>query len=136
MATLKQDTIDYMDSVWGFSQAGTVDDIAMFWDTGHYEMVALRLVDAGAVEPNCTQARNMIAVARSLSRKYQLECIDDATKGYETYQCSECNYIHYLDTTWVEPNDWISGGCQGCNRENTVSKMPNRRTSKAKGPKQ
>ncbi len=117
---MKDKTIIYMNRIWNFDQGGEVDDISAFWDAGFYELVAKRLVDAGAVEPNCEEARDMIAAAEALTPDEEREMVTEALKELEVFQCEACNYVHYFDTTWLNPLDWINGGCQGCDRKHTL----------------
>lgn len=112
---LSEEAVEYMRSIWGFDTSEDVDDMAMFWSHAEYEMVSLRLVEAGAVEPNCKEAKEMIRAARSISRRYQTRVINKCLKDHTVYECPHCNYVHYI-SSWCEPKDWIERGCQSCGK--------------------
>lgn len=98
MKFLKDETVEYMDQVWGFSHTDQLDDMALFWSRGYHELVALRLVSAGAVEGNCKEARNIISVAKSIGPRKEGQLIDACLKEepYELVVCKDCNAHHYL----------------------------------------
>lgn len=131
MKHLNESAIRYMRSTWGFETSGEVDDIAMFWSYGEYELVAKRLVDAGAVYPNCPEAKALIKVAKSITDSEEDEIIAACLKTHTILECTECNYTHFIPD-WCVVNDWVAGGCQSCGRkhacvvsENNVAKNAN-----------
>lgn len=113
MTYINEETVSYMDRVWGFNCCESVDDTLMFWECGEYKIVALRLVNAGAVEPNCKEAKEMIRVAKSISQEEQDEIITECLKGYTILECSNCNHVHFI-SEWNNPQDWIKDGCNSC----------------------
>lgn len=104
-----------MRNIWGFDTSGEVDDMAMFFSCAEYEMVAKRLVDAGAVEPNSREAHEMIRVAESVTPKEESEITDECLKTHTIVECDHCNYVHFIPQ-WCEVTDWIDGTCDGCNQ--------------------
>ena len=118
---LSQDACDYMNSVWGFSFSSEVTDTQMFWSEAEYECVAKLLVDAGAVEPNCKEAKEIVAVAKSISHATFQRRARKLLKNYTTMECTKCNYTHFIPA-WCEPNDWQTGGCEGCLAKNSLTK--------------
>src|SRR5688572_19005555 len=115
MRYLSEKAIDYMDRVWGFRHSPHVDDMTMFWESDYPELTAKRLVEAGAVEPNCPEAKEMISVAKSITHKQERKIIDEVLKKYTVVSCDHCNHVHFIPQ-WCNPNDWINGNCDGCGR--------------------
>lgn len=97
---LSESAIEYMGQIWGFNDSSDPDDMAMFWDLAEFELVALRLVNAGAVDPNCSQAKEMLQVAHSITPEYERRVIRECLKEYVTYECRHCNYVHYAPSSW------------------------------------
>lgn len=98
MKFLNEDTIEYMRAIWGFDTEETLDDINYFWSVGEYELVAKCLVDAGAVEPNCKEAKNMISVAKSIGPRKLSKMINEVFRlnPCTTLICKGCNAHHFL----------------------------------------
>lgn len=68
--TLSQEAISYMKGEWGLDTTGTTaeeDTGVLLWENGYCEETAKYLVDAGAVEPICPEAEEMIKVAESIT---------------------------------------------------------------------
>lgn len=124
MKYLSEDTVSYMNNIWGFNCTDQVDDMAMFWECGEYEMVALRLVEAGAVEPNCKEAREMIAVQSAISSRTQTRIINKCLKNYRILECSNCNHVHFIGP-YCDVNDWIEGDCNSCGIHGGVKEVTN-----------
>jgi hypothetical protein len=113
MKYLSEKAIEYMQNVWGFNDSTSVDDMTMFWENDYYELAAKRLVEAGAVEPNCKEAKEMIEVARSVSCEMEQAVIDDCLERYTILECRQCNYVHFIPN-YCSVSDWTT--CDGCNR--------------------
>jgi hypothetical protein len=96
---LSEEAIEYINNIWGLDSADSADDIKAFWDESCFELVALRLVDAGAVEPNCKEAQEMIKVAESIDFKTQRKLIDKALDGYSVQSCKQCNAVSFFRPT-------------------------------------
>lgn len=122
MKFLTEDAVNYIRYIWGFDSAADVDDMAMFWGMAEYEMVALRLVEAGAVEPNCKQAREIIRVAKSISQEEQNEIIDKCLKMHTVLECSNCNHVHFIPP-YCDAKDWINGKCESCDKKGYVKEV-------------
>lgn len=125
--TLSEKTIEYMNRVWGFNSSTELDDMSMFWDSGEYEMTALRLVEAGAVEANCTEAKEMIRVSKSLTRRYQLEVIDECLKHYHVFQCGACRHTYFYPNQMRDPKDWKPLTCHSCGHVETLKELVERK---------
>lgn len=114
MKHLSENAIKYMNSVWGFDTASEMDDMMIFWDAGEYEMVAKRLVGAGAVEPNCKEAREMIKVAKSVTEVEELEIIEVCFKNVSVVECTYCNFHHFIPG-YCNVSDWLgNNACHSC----------------------
>ena len=115
MKYVSQETVDYMADVWGFSSSTESDDMAMFWEMAEYEMVAKRLVDAGAVVPNCKAAKQMISVAKSITRKEEQAIIDEVVPQFTVVECTNCNHLHYV-SQWSDVANYTGprATCDGC----------------------
>lgn len=100
---------EYIDSVWNFSAGESDDDIQAFWDAGEIDLVCLRLVSAGAVEPNCPEAREMIRIAKSIDLKTVLKWIDEALRDHSTIECAYCNHVGFYSDA-----SEISETCRSC----------------------
>jgi hypothetical protein len=121
MKHLSEEAYHYMDQVWGFNRSHYADDMSMFWESGYPELTAYLLVDAGAVEPNCKEAREMIRVARSISQEEFTTITDEVTKKYTIVRCDYCDHLHYIPSSWCNPNDWLNGECEGCYKPGYMS---------------
>lgn len=113
MKNLSQQTIRYMAATWGFDHTESYDDINMFYAMGEYELVAARLVSAGAVEANCKEAKEMIRVAESLTHAEELDIIDACAEFYLAVECVKCNAVHFLDE-YVDVQDFVKDACPSC----------------------
>jgi len=117
---LSIEAIRYIGTQWGFTHSNdNCEDTNMFWSRGFYELVALRLCQAGAVEPNCEQAKEMLKLTDSISMDEETELVDECfgEKPFYLLICHHCNHHHFIDTCW-EPNDWINN-CESCSRKMT-----------------
>lgn len=123
MKYLTEDAVDYMRNTWGFDHCEDLDDTNLFWSRGYHELVAKRLVDAGAVEGNCKEARNILSVARSIGPRVERKLVDAALKDKYTLLCCQgCNAHHYLgDEYGIDPKEYIKGRCNSCARGPLVS---------------
>lgn len=122
MKFLSEDTIEYMNRVWGFNGSEESDDMAMFWECAEYEMVAKRLVEAGAVEPNCKEAKDMIKVAKSISDNQASAIVDSCLEHYTVVECSECNAVKFV-SYFNDISDWTEGHCSSCYSKGTVKEI-------------
>ena len=105
--------------VWGFDSCEDLDDTNLFWSRGYYEFVALRLVNAGAVEANCKEARDIISVAKSIGPRVETKLIDEALAEdkYTVICCEGCNAHHYLGSEYgIDPMEYMKHNCQSCAR--------------------
>lgn len=119
MKYLSQETIDYMNGVWGFDTCESLDDVNLFWFRGYHELVAKRLVDAGAVEANCKQAKEMLRVAKSIGPRIERRLVDEALneQSYDLICCLGCNAHHYIANEYgIDRWEYIKGRCQSCAR--------------------
>jgi len=106
--------------VWCFNSASGVDDLAAFWEIGEHEYVAYMLVSAGAVEPNCKEAKELIKVSNSISEKEKDKIVKRLnSEGYITVVCKSCNHHHFIPP-YCNASDWLNGSCDGCTSKNTV----------------
>jgi hypothetical protein len=121
MKHLSEKAVQYMRVTWGFDDGDVVDDMAMFFSHAEYELVAKRLVDSGAVEGNCPEARELIRVAKSISSAEEREIIDACLEDHTVLECSECNGVHFIPP-WCDPNDWVDGECGYCGKSGAISK--------------
>jgi hypothetical protein len=114
MKYLSEATIKYMNDIWHFEGCDPVDELMMFWDNSEYEMVAKRLVDSGAVEANCLEAKEMIKVAKSIKNHEMIEIVSNCLKGRTILECKNCGHIHYIPS-WCDPKDWVND-CESCGK--------------------
>ncbi len=117
MKYLSDEAVKYMNDVWGFSGATECDDMAMFWESEYPEMTAKRLVDAGAVEPNCKEAKEMIRVADSIDHETELQIIKDVIVNYFVLECTSCNTNHFIPKHYNNLSDWLDTRCDGCDKK-------------------
>lgn len=128
---LTDKTIKYMNSIWGFETCEQLDDINMFWECGYYEIVAKRLVKAGAVESNCPEAAEMIAVAKTITDKdinCALDCcMDPELPDYVLFECIKCGHCHYINNLYLNDyinnlyfNECIQWNCSSCNNKGLI----------------
>jgi hypothetical protein len=122
MLFLSEEALQYMNNVWGFDTASESDDMAMFWECGEEEMVALRLVEAGAVEPNCKEAKEIIKVAKSISLKQSRAIADKCLKFFKVAECSKCNGIRFV-SPYCNVSDWTDGECKSCGVKGNVKEV-------------
>lgn len=114
---LSETAVKYMNDIWGFSYSSKVDELTAMWEQDEPECVAKMLHEAGAIEPNCKEAKQLISVAKSMSERVFRSKIRAALKKYTKVECTNCNYIHYIPD-YVEVTDWTTNGsCDGCLRE-------------------
>jgi hypothetical protein len=126
MKHLSQDAIDYMNGVWGFDTCESLDDVNLFWSRGYHELVAKRLVDAGAVEGNCKEAKEMLRVAKSIGPRIEWKLVEAALKEqkYDLVCCLGCNAHHYLGEEYgIDPWEYMKGRCQSCARGPMVTEF-------------
>ena len=117
MKYLTTEAYEYMDRIWGLSHSHNVDDLTMMWESDEPECVAKMLVDAGAVEPNCKEARELIRVAKALTWIGFRRKINKVLKNYEVIECTNCNYHHFIQkNSGLNLKDWINGSCDGCDQ--------------------
>ena len=116
MKYLSEEAIDYMRSIWGFDHCEDLDDTNLFWSRGYHELVALRLVSAGAVEGNCKEAKEILRVTKSIGPRVERRLVDEALKDkHEVICCLGCNAHHYLgDEYGINPFEYIKGRCHSC----------------------
>lgn len=81
MKYLSETAYEYMISVWGLNHSSEVDDITTVWNSDRPEIVAKMLYEAGAIEPNCKDARELIRVAKSIPKKRFRSELNKALKG-------------------------------------------------------
>lgn len=122
MKFLSEKAVRYMDRVWGFSSSGEVDDMAMFWDSDCPEMTCKRLVDGGAVEGNCPEAREMIKVAESISPEAEESLLKEIIADYTVLECSNCNRTSFIPRH-CSPDDWIDSSCDSCDKKGFISRV-------------
>ena len=115
MKYLSESAYEYMDRIWDFSNSSKVDDMTMFWESDYPELTAKRLVDAGAVEPNCPEAKEMIAVAESITAEWENSVVTALCETYTIVECRLCSHVHFIPP-YCEPLDWIDGSCDGCGK--------------------
>jgi hypothetical protein len=114
--TLSQDTIDYMNGVWGFSTGEDNDDMNMLWHCGYYEAVVRRLVEAGAVEDNGPEAHEILQVAKTFTDEDMDDAISVCLQDYTVFECSKCEAVHFINNLYVdEAHEW---SCDSCARGN------------------
>lgn len=116
MKFLSEKAVNYMNRVWGFNDSSNADDMTMFWESDCPEMTCKRLVDAGAVEGNCPEAREMIKVAESISPDMEKSLIKEIIQDYTILNCTNCNN-HAFIPKYYNAKDWTEGPCDSCGEE-------------------
>jgi len=109
---------EYLECAFGFSNNDSEDDIQAFWDEGAIELVCVRLVSAGAIEPNCEEDKRVIEIANKVSFEEERKQIDEVLAGYFLMECSACNHVGFYKD---EPNE-LDHRCCGCAGINTSKK--------------
>jgi hypothetical protein len=120
MKDLSEKAIAYIGAQWGLDTSESFDDIKAFWDTGFYELVALRLVNAGAVEPLDATCREIIAVADSIDSKTESELINQSLAEYHHVTCPNCNAVAFHSEYSLDQ----SHHCYSCNRDHDSKPKP------------
>lgn len=102
MKTLNDNAREYIDNAW-MSRWENIDDIKAFYDQGAYELVALRLVGAGAIDlhnfttpEELKTARHMHSVAGSIGPRTERRLINEALEEYVTQECTDCNAVSFF----------------------------------------
>lgn len=108
MKYLSKKAYEYMNVTWDLNNSSLSDDITMFWNEGESEMVAVLLVDAGAVQPNCLEAIEMISVTRQLTEQGRKRKTSKVLKNYNIFECNNCNYHHFVS------KDTLVTVCESC----------------------
>lgn len=127
MLHLSENAVSYMERVWNLSCSDQFGDVEMFWDTGEVELCAKRLVNAGAVDPICKEAREMIRVAKSIDSNEERKIIDKLLKDYKTFECVNCNAIHFVYTHIFDDGEFEKNNCTSCDKEKTLKLVNNKK---------
>lgn len=110
---IDEETLKYMNDIWGFHWSSDVDELTALYEMGEYEALAKCLYAYGAVEPNCKQAKKIILVAKSMTAQEYDKALSRLEKEYTTIVCGDCGYHHWI-AEYCDPNDWLNRACAGC----------------------